>query len=63
MRYNPVFFRCAVTNFINGVPSILIVCATRNELLMSEEIDQTPPTAARIKVARVSDLTIQPVEI
>ena len=63
MRYNPVFFRCAVTNFINGVPSILIICATRNELLMSEEIDQTPPTAARIKVTRVSDLTIQPVEI
>ena len=58
MRYNPVFFRRSVTNLVDGVPPILIVLATRNELLMGEEFDQTPPTAARIKVARVSDLTI-----
>ena len=63
MCYNPVLFRRAVTNLIDGVPSILIVRASRNELLMSEEVDQTPPTAARIKVARVRDLTIQPVKI
>ena len=63
MRYNPVLFRRAVTDLIDGVPPILIVRASRNELLIGEEIDQTPPAAARIKVARVRDLTIQPVEI